>query len=276
MNEQSSPLGVIQYVHACAGIDVMPVTSFSAPSRMLGAFSAEIRKARSFPSIPRTLLFGMLLMLGAALFGMVQMGQFIAQGREDALMGLNMTDWPILLLHYGQVIPILLGAWVVGQDTPTGPRRSSFLATAKRGTLYGVKLVTAGLVALIAGIFCTIAALLPLLFSGGTDSQTTLSLTPYAWLLGYWVLIGVVTAALVAATRSITFAVIPILVWTIGLSDLLAAQIPALSGALDQAFKFAYLQGGTAPSVTVLIVAGVQVVAVIVFGAVLCIRRDAN
>lgn len=77
-----------------------------------------------------------------------------------------------------------------------------------------------------------------------------------------------------AATRSITFTVVPILVWTIGLSDLLTAQIPALSGALDQAFKYAYLQGGVLPPSGTLIAATVQVLAVVILGAVLFARRD--
>lgn len=251
----------------------MATVTLSAPSRVLGVFAAELRKARSFPAIGRTLLFGVLALLVAAVFVMSQAGQFLAQGRGDELGGLTTADVMLILLHYGQIIPILLGAWVIGQDIPIGPRQTAFLATAKRGTLFAVKLVTTAIVALVAAVVCVVASLVPLAVAGG-DSTGTIALAPYWWLIGYWVAIAVVSASLVAATRSITFTVVPILVWTIGLSDLLAAQIPALSGALDQAFKYAYLQAGATPSATVLIAAAVQLVAALVVGAVLYARRD--
>lgn len=251
----------------------MPTVSFSAPSRAFGVFSAELRKARSFPAIGRTLAFGILALLAAAVFVLSQAGQFLAQGRGEELGGLTTADVMLILLHYGQIVPILLGAWVVGQDIPIGPRQTAFLATARRGTLFAVKMATTAIMALIAGIVSVVAALIPLAVAGG-DSAGTISLAPYAWLIGYWVAIAIVSASLVAATRSITFTVVPILVWTIGLSDLLAAQLPALSGSLDQAFKYAYLQGGATPSFAVLIAAAVQVVAALVLGAALYARRD--
>lgn len=254
----------------------MPTSTVSAPSRILGAFSAEMHKARTFPAIPRTLLFGVIALLAAAMFAISQASQFLAQGRGDALGGMTTADVLTLLLHYGQVIPILLGAWVIGQDIPVGPRQSAFLATARRGTLIGAKLVTTAIAALVAGVACTITALVPLAVAGGDSNADTISLAPYGWLVGYWVLIALVTASLVAASRSITFTVVPILVWTIGLSDLLTAQIPVLSGALDQVFKSAYFQDGVAPSETVLTSGAIQVVIALVLGTVLYKRRDAR
>ncbi|MDF2664274.1 MAG: hypothetical protein K0R81_124 [Microbacterium sp.] len=251
----------------------MSTVTSSTIARATGAFSAEMHKARSFSPVGRTLLLGVVALLAAAVFVLTQAGQFLAQGRGDELGGMTTADVMLILLHYAQVIPILLGAWIVGQDLPIGPRQTAFLATARRGTLFTVKLVTAVLVSFIAGIVCVLAALIPLAVAGG-DSTGTISLALYAWLIGYWVVIAVVTASLVAATRSITFTVVPILVWTIGLSDLLTAQIPALSGALDQAFKYAYLQGGVLPPSGTLIAATVQVLAVVILGAVLFARRD--
>lgn len=251
----------------------MSTVTFSAPSRALGVFAAEMRKARSFPPIGRTLLFGALALFIAAVFIMSQAGQFLAQGRGDELGGLTTADVMLILLHYGQIIPILLGAWVIGQDIPIGPRRTAFLVTAGRVTLFAIKIATTAIIALIAAAVCVAASLVPLAVAGG-DPTATIVLAPYWWLIGYWAVIAVVSASLVAATRSITFAVTPILVWTIGLSDLLAAQTPALSGALDQAFKSAYLQAGATPSATVLIAAAAQVIAALVIGAVLYQRRD--
>lgn len=249
----------------------------TAPPRRLGglaaALAAEARKARSFPAVGRTLLLGALSVLGAAVFGMVQMSRFAARGDTDALMGLSMADWPLLLLHYGQVIPILLAGWVVGQDAPAGARRTAFLATARRGRLIAAKLVITGLLALLAGFVCAFVALVPLAAAGGRG-EGAVPLAPYGWLIGYWGLIALVTGSLVAATRSIAFSVVPVLVWTIGASDLLVARAPALSGALDQAFKSAYMQGGAAPSAPVLAAAGAQAVVAVVVGSALFIRRD--
>lgn len=247
--------------------------SISARSRILGAVQAEWHKTRTFPAIPRTLVAGVAVLLVAAVFVLSQAGQFAAQGRTDELGGMTTDDVMLILLHYGQIIPVLLGAWVMGQDMPLGPRQTAFLATARRGRLFAVKLVVALILGLSAALVCAVASLVPLAVAGG-DTTGTISLAPYAWLMGYWVVISVVSAALVAATRSITFTVVPILVWTIGLSDLLAAQITPLSGALDRVFKNAYLQAGAVPPVADLIAAGAQVIAVIVVGAVLYARRD--
>lgn len=253
----------------------MPTPILSAPVSAAAAFSAELRKARTFPTLPRTLLLGMLLMLAAGVFGIVQMAQFTAAGRDEELAGLTQADWPLILLHFAQVVPILLGGWVVGQDLPTGPRRTASLAVADRGTLITVKYLTAAVIGLLAGVLCSIAALLPLLFSGGDGGQTV-SLASYAWLVGYWAAISTLTAALVMVTRSLLFGVVPVLIWTIGISDLLAAQFPALQGALDQVAKTAYLQGGVAPSLAGLISGAIQLVILLAVGAICVRRRDAQ
>lgn len=254
------------------GRDVMEDMSASAavaPSPVLGAFSAELRKAVSFRAITLTLLCGAVVLLAGAVFALVQARAFAAQGRADALGGLALSDIPMLLLHYGQVVPILLGAWVTGQDVPVGPRQAAFLATARRRTVIGVKLVTAAVVALFAGIVCTLAVLAPLAVAG-----VTVSLGPFGWLLGYWTVIAVITAALVGGLRSITFTVVPILIWTLGVSDLLTVEFPALAGSLDQVFRFAYLGGGGMPSASAAAAAVLQFTAAVLLGTVLYTRRD--
>ncbi|MEZ5087673.1 MAG: hypothetical protein R2722_15990 [Tessaracoccus sp.] len=55
----------------------------------------------------------------------------------------------------------------------------------------------------------------------GTTTNTTMSLAPFGWLVAYWVPIALISASLVAATRSITLAVVPMLVWTVGLSAMI-------------------------------------------------------
>lgn len=274
MRAETSPFRVIRPTPSCDGMENMTSRTVSAPSRFLNSLSAEVQKARTLPAIPRTLLFGAVALLAAVVFTVAQASRFLAAGRGEELGGLTPADVAILLMHYGQIVPILLGAWVIGQDLPVGPRQSAFLATARRGRLITVKLITTALVALIAGVVCTVAALVPLAVAGGGQGGEVISLKPYGWLIGYWVLIAVVSAALVAATRSIAFTVAPILIWTIGVSDLLAAQIPALDGALDQVFKSAYLQGGAVPSASALLSAAAQLVVTIVVGVVLYVRRD--
>lgn len=240
---------------------------------MVGVFSAEARKARSFPAIPRTILGGALALFVVALFVASQAAQFVERGRSEELDGMSAADVILIVLRYGQIIPILLGAWVISQDLPVGPRHSAFLATARRGMLFVSKLGITAIVALLAGIACVAAALLPMAVAGD-DSTATIALAPFAWLIGYWVVIAIVTAALVAASGSMTFTVVPILVWTIGLSDLLAAQIPALSGALDRVFIHSYLAGVPAPSSTAIGAAVAQGVAALALGSVAYARRD--
>lgn len=264
---------MIRPVGAHADLDGMSASRFFAPPSVLSILIAELRKALSLPAIGRTLGFSGLVLLAAAVFVMYQVGQFQAQGRGEELGGLTASDVMLRLLHYGQVIPILLGCWVSGQDLPVGSRRIAFLATARRTTLFGAKLLTTITVAPVAGFSCVIACLVPLGVAGG-GSTGEIAFSPYWWLLGYWVVIAVVTTSLVAATRSTTFTVVPILVWTIGLSDLLSAQFPALSGALDQVFKYAYLQGGATPPATALAAAAVQIVTALLIAAVAYARRD--
>lgn|GEM_PF-6895940 len=236
-------------------------------------FSAELRKARSFPPVIRAALLGAVALLAVSSFIVAQAASFADVGRADALGGFTTGEVVMLILHYAQVIPVLIGAWIVAQDLPTGPRRLAFLAAPRRVALIGTKLVVAALAAGAAGVGCTAAALVPLMvFAGPSDG--TISLVPYAWLISSWVLIAVVTASLVAATRSVTFTVVPLLIWTIGLSDLIAVRVPALSGALDQVMKSAYLPGGATPSSVHLLSAGIQVAVAIALGPLLTARRD--
>ncbi len=212
--------------------------------------------------------------MGLAAFVVSQSAGFAAQGKQDVLGGLTLAQLVILLLHYGQVIPVLLGAWVIGQDFAPGPRRVAFLVTPRRGTLLTTKLFTSAMLGFLAALVCGLAVLIPPLLGGATDGTQPSQMGPYSWLVAYWVIIAVVTSSLVAATRSITFAVVPLLVWTLGLSGVLGAHIPALSAALDQVFAAAYLQGGLAPPATDLFSAGVQVVVVVALGAISYRWRD--
>lgn len=236
----------------------------------------ELCKAFTFPAIPRTLAVGTIGLAAAATFIVDQAHRFAAHGHLDALGGLTCTSMVTLLLHYGQVIPILLGAWMIGQDNPTGARRRAFLVTARRGRAFMAQLASAALLALLAALGCLAAALAPLAWGGEDPGLHASEITAYCWQIGYWVLIAMVANAVAAATRNLALTVVPILVWTIGLSPVLAARIPWLSGALDQVFASAYLQGGTPPSLAALMSAAAQVAAAIGVGALLFCRRDTH
>lgn len=249
------------------------MTHHDTAPRLLGALGAELYKARTFPLIPRTLLLGGTTVLVATVFIIVQTSQLASSGRADALGGHTPADMLGLVLHYSQVFPILLGAWVVGQDVPSGPCRSALLASPGRASQVTAKLLTAALTAMLAGVVCVGIVILPLA-AGSTASQEVLSLRPYAWLISYWVVIAVMAAALVAATRSAALGAVPLLVWAIGLSDLLTVRVPALAGAADQVFKSAYLQGGVTPSSELLCWAGAQVAAAVALGIGAYVHRD--
>lgn len=252
----------------------MATGTVSPSARVAGAFSGEYWKLRSFPPIQRTMLLGLVVVIAVATFGVVQTMRYTAAGQEDQAGGFGLAAWPMLALHFGQVIPILLGAWVFGQDTATGPRRVTFLASARRLPLAAVKLATVVLVTGLAGLVCTIGALVPLLFSGaGADGAASVDLSRYGWLIGYWVLIGLVAAGLTAGTRSLLLGVVPLVAWAVGMSDLLVAQLPALEGSLDQVFKAAY-QAGVSPSASELAICAAQVIVVLGLGVAAFARRD--
>lgn len=253
------------------------VTDTVSPSaRVAGAFSGEYWKLRSFAPIQRTILLGLIVVTGVAAFGVVQTMRYTAAGKGDQVGGFGLTDWPMLALHFGQVIPILLGAWVFGQDTATGPRRVAFLASARRLPSAAVKLATIVLLIAFAGLVCTVGALVPLLFSGtGAVEAASVDLSRYGWLIGSWMLIGLVAAGLTAATRSLLLGVVPLVAWSVGMSDLLMAQLPVLGGSLDQVFEAAY-QNGVIPSAGELVGCAAQVIVVVAIGVTAYTRRDSG
>lgn len=252
----------------------MVMDTVSPSARVAGAFSGEYWKLRSFAPIPRTILIGLLVVIGVAAFGVVQTMRYTAAGQADQVGGFALADWPMLALHFGQIVPILLGAWVFGQDTATGPRRVAFLASARRLPLAVVKLTMVMLLIAFTGLVCTIGALVPLLFSGaGADETVSVDLSRYGWLIGYWMLIGLVAAGLTAATRSLLLGVVPLVAWSVGMSDLLVAPLPVLGGSLDQVFKAAY-HAGVVPSAGELAGCAVQVIVVLVVGVAVYTRRD--
>ena len=85
-----------------------------------------------------------------------------------------------------------------------------------------------------------------------------------------------VSASLAAATRSVALAVVPILIWTIGLSDIAVTMAPWLSKALDQILKSIYFGSGATISVVDMVMAALQVAAVLAVGITVYVRRDAQ
>jgi hypothetical protein len=232
-----------------------------------------VSKLRSFPPVRLALLLGLVAVTAIAAFGVFQTIRFVQMGRADETGGLGVAEWPTLALNFGVVIPILLGAWVFGQDIATGPRRTTFLASSRRVRLALAKYAVVVLVTLAAGIICTAGALAPLLLSGARGEGATIDLARYGWLIGYWVLVGLMAAGIAAATRSMVIAVVPLLAWTVGLADLLVGRFPILAGSIDQVAKADY-RGGITPSLTEAIAVAAQVLILTALGAIVFARRD--
>lgn len=248
--------------------------SGAASLRGMNPFAGEFQKIRSFPVMKRTLGIGVVAVTAVAAFGVFQTIRFVEMGRGDETGGLSIADWPTLAVNYGIVIPLLLGAWVFGQDCAPGPRRTAFLIAPRRVGLAIAKFAVVAGVTLGAGIVCTGGALLPLLVAGASGGGVTVELSQYGWLIGYWVLIGLMAAGITAATRSTLLAVLPLLAWTLGLADLLVEQIPALTASIDQVAKAAFREGFV-PSVSDLIAVAVQVIVPMLVGTAVFARRDA-
>lgn len=247
-----------------------------AASVTLGVLCGEVRKTRSLPVIARCLILGLLAVSSISAFGVFQTIQFTQRGRVDDVGGLGLADWPLLALHFGQLIPILLGAWVFGQDIGTGPGRTALLAVPSRRLLVLAKFVVVVALTVLAGVICSLGALVPLLATGGQSAEgVTIDMSRVAWLIGYWVSVALISASIAAATRSMALAVVPLVVWAVGISDLLTGMLPFLSGAADQVFKAAY-QAGNVPSVGEWVGVVAQVGFAVVFAVVVFLRRDSN
>ncbi len=236
---------------------------------VLSAGRGELAKAVTLPSIRLIVALGVGGVLTGSLFAISQARAAIDQGRLDEV-GLPIGDLPLYLLQVAQVVPILLGAWIVGQDV-SGSRRSTFLAVPRRGALLTAKLGLAAVLVAATSAACIAAALLPLV-SGGEGSRDVHA-ERYGWLIGYWVVAAVVAASMVAITRNVALGVAPLLAWTLGLSNPLSAAFPVFDRALDQVFTDAYLQGSM-PTTADLVGVGLQVAAFVGVGFVAYIRRD--
>lgn len=250
----------------------------TAPPRLrfLDVLTGELRKTASFRPLRRTLLLGLFTVTAFAGVGVLLTVRALEpeSGIEPPPVGLN--DWPMLALHYGQVVPILLGAWAVGQDTAPGPRRTAYLATPLRLTSLAAKYAVVALGAVAAAGVLAAGALTPLLLSGGAPGvAVSVDSGRLGWLAGYWVLIGLVAAGLTAATRSMLLGVIPLLAWALSLSALLRIRFPALSGAVDQVFDDAYRRSQP-PTAGELALVAAQLLTALTAGAVLWTRRDAH
>jgi hypothetical protein len=240
---------------------------------LLNAFAGELRKVATFPALRRTILFGLIAVIGIAAFG-------ISQSRIQPVSGAEThpttIDWPMFALHYGQAVPILIGAWIVGQDISPGPLRTAFLAQPRRVHLALAKYSISVLLILPTTALCILGACAPLLLLDEAERASMApELTHLGWLLTYWVLISLVSAGLTAFTRSTMWAVLLLSAWTLGISDLLRSRIPVLSGSMDQVFGDAY-RGGISPSADEFFSVAAQVLIVLTAGTVTWSRRDAQ
>ena len=240
----------------------------------IATFVGELTKCRTLYSLRVTfLLSGVLVMLVSG-FVVLQASRFQSLGRGADLGGMQIYDWPIVVLHYGQIIPIVASALVLGQDGSVGARRRALLVTPNRLVLYISKLLIVIVTSTILAVVCTLGAVAPLLFIQ-TDGTQHFDAMRILWVIVYWPLIGIIGGSLVAATRSVAIGVVPVLVWVFGFSDLIAARIPEFDITIDQIFKALYLLGAT-PSIAQMILAAVQVAIAAVFGALVLIRKDAG
>ncbi|WP_146750753.1 hypothetical protein [Actinomyces sp. Z5] len=244
---------------------------------MTAAIAAEVRKTASLTTIRQCVLLGLTGIAAVSWFGVLQTISYTQAGRPEDTGGIAAADWPLLALHYGQVIPVLLGAWIFGQDMATGTRRMMFLASSSRIRIACGKMFLATLLTSATALVCSLGALTPFLGASerAADGVGGFQLSParFGWLIGYWVVIALLSAAITAATRNTVIAVAPLLIWTIGLSDLLTNALPSLKIVFDQVFKTAY-QSGFTPSASELTATAIQLIVVMTIGAVIFIRRD--
>jgi uncharacterized MAPEG superfamily protein len=243
--------------------------------QLIQAGAGELRKAWVLPGVSRTILIGLVGVAAAVSFAVLQEQRFAELGRSEETAGLHGTDWSLLILNIAQIVPILLGAWVFGQDNGVGPRRRLLLTTPRRGRVWTAKMFVVLVLAFFSAVVCIAAALAPpLLLSNGSPSPGDLW-SQLLWLMLYWLFVALLSASVSVIFRSMVGAVVPLLVWVLGLSDILQAQVPALGWAFDQVFKSAYL-GGVVPSAGQLGAVAVQGAIAAAAALVVLVRRDTN
>ena len=243
--------------------------------QLLHTGAGELRKAWGLPGVSRTILIGLVGVIVTVSFAVLQEQRFAELDRSGDTGGLHGTDWSLLILNIAQIVPILLGAWIFGQDNGVGPRRRLLLTTPRRGRVWAAKTFVVLAVTLLAAVVCVAAALSPPLLLSDAPGRPGGLLAPFLWLTLYWPFVALLSASLAVVFRSMVGAVVPLLVWVLGLSDILKAQVPALGWAFDQVFKTAYL-GGVAPSAGQLGAVAVQGAVAAAAGLVLLLRRDTN
>lgn len=236
---------------------------------------SELRKAWSLPGITWTILLGFVGIATTVSFAVTQEQRFAELGRSGETAGLHGTDWSLLVLNIAQIVPILLGACVFGQDNGVGSGRRLLLTTPRRGRVWAAKMLVVLVLAVVAAVGCVVGALAPPFLLSNAQGGPGNLLPPLLWLALYWTFVAALSASVTVITKSMVGAVVPLLVWVLGLSDILHAQIPALGWAFDQVFKTAYL-GGVVPSTAQIGAVAAQGAAVAAAGLLLLSRRDAG
>lgn len=129
--------------------------------------------------------------------------------RPEEAAGLETGSAFMVIVHYGQIGVILLGAWLMHQEAEPGSLRSTLISTPQRGMVFTAKalvlIVSTGIVAFAsvwgaAGVRCLVAdcSRAENMFGASPADQTRILLGAVL----YWVLIALFTYGLAAALRS--------------------------------------------------------------------------
>ncbi|PWJ53708.1 hypothetical protein SAMN06264364_111111 [Quadrisphaera granulorum] len=193
---------------------------------LLRSTHGELGKACALPSVRLTAL---LSVIGVAAFLQLTMARYAEASSRPA------TDLSLLALDRARVAPVLLGAWVFGQDAGAGTYRRLLLTTPRRARIWAAKSLVTGVLSLALGGAVIAASLGPPLLLGLTTVDDVERMLPQLVRTGAsWPLLAVMTGAAVLALRTTVGVVTPLLIWMLGLSHLVTVYVPALRWTVDQ------------------------------------------
>lgn len=166
----------------------------------------------------------------------------IRTGRPEETAGLEPGSAFLVILHYGQIGPVLIATWIVHQEAEPGSLRSTLLSVPRRGFVLVAKATVLVLVVTATGATAVIgsAAVRCLAIDCGARGAAfapTLA-AEVALLLGvaaYWTLIALLSFALAIVLRSGLVAMCIALALPLGVSGYLLQITPLARFLPDQA-----------------------------------------
>lgn len=217
-------------------------------SDFVSAVRAELTKALTLRMFVLTAVGTMTLAIGLSWLVTRLTQQAYDAGRPEDAAGLEAPSAFLVILHYGQIGVILLGCWLLFQESDNGSLRTTFLAVPNRLVVFLAK----GCVALsgsaavavtsVGGAYLVRCAATTCVVGTDLTGTTGGDLRVLGGVVAYWSLLGVLAFALSAAVRNGLVGLGLLLVLVLAASSYLLTLTPLARFLPDQAGAQLYQQ----------------------------------